>query len=342
MKNFQTVLILSVLKIFDSSESLVKRNTRSYVVHRLWQNKISNWQKRKVRVFKMWIFCKYFGWQRKGRAPQPQPTAFDSVLFLQHLHVGKTTFKKKKQQREHNFLHLLICLFLGSNLPFHTCGSPNVVSGSREGHLQIHYGKGDSPWVEGCLGVALGEERFGVGPTVENPHMGQTPTSWLLHRLSHSAVRSHSLVGWDEAGTCHGWQTDAGLDDECLQVLPSEGGAAPVGCVPGREGKPEKRLPGRPWAPSLPPRRPPESACLGRAGYGCSPWADAREGRGAGCREATISSQSQALTWLQLPRLLWQSGPWLVAVSRVELLSHFWKNPFSPVTAKKPLTSQAH
>lgn len=150
---------------------------------------------------------------------------------------------------------------------------------------------------------------------------GKTPQPSCCH------IQPWGPIACDEAVTCHGWQTDTGQDDECLQVLPREEGAAPAGCVAGREGKPKKRLLGKPWPPSLPPRRLLVSSCLGRAGYGRSPWAHAREGRGAGCREVAIASQSQVLTW--------HSDPCQSCSAT------FGKICFFPVTAKKPLASQA-
>lgn len=64
--------------------------------------------------------------------------------------------------------------------------------------LQIHYRKGDSCWVQGSIGVALDEERFGVSPTVDN-HRGRNHVLFAL-TLSLSALRSRSLASLGKAG----------------------------------------------------------------------------------------------------------------------------------------------
>lgn len=170
--------------------------------------------------------------------------------------------------------------------------------------LQVHYRKGDYCWVLGSLGAALDEEGFGVGPTFDN-HRGQNfilplvlpePCPVCTDFIPFSR-RPCSLASPDKAGWHGGGRT----------VVPPrsvhDGEQSHSMC--GREGG--KKKPSKASVLAFCWGYPVQAELQPVSRY--SVWSRGREGRGAECRGAAISSWCHALAWYHLPSLLGQRSP---------------------------------
>lgn len=163
-------------------------------------------------------------------------------------------------------------------------------------------------------GEFRGEDRFGVGPTVEN-HRGQSHVLFAV-TLSLSAVRSCSLASPDKAGSHHG----AGRTVVPPRPVPAGEQVLQRVWQGGREEKAKQRLC---------PCSLLELSCLCQTVYG------AMRGRGEVQNAREQPSPPGATPWLGTisPVLLGQRSPFK---------SYFWQNLFFLDTARNCLATQAH